>query len=338
MKVLITGAGGVLGRYVVRKFIECGFEVRGFDLFPPPDIFQEIPWIVGDIRDKEKVERATEGISCVVHLAGRMPQWERKMKREGLYAVNVEGTKNLVTASIKNGVRYFLFASTVEIFGPQKRYPLREEDEPLFTGEYSRQKYECERILTEVCNKTSLRGISLRLPMIFGEGFYHERAITTLFDLVHKGLPILLFCDPEIPFTSVHGEDAGSAFVLALKARIQDEGKGKWEPHEVFTIAGEDLWTTEELFLRFVERVGSRSRIIKVPLPLVRLGVKIAVHLPFSLPFLYTPAELIPFALTGAFYSIEKAKEKLDSNQNIVLSNLWKSVTTGISATERSLP
>jgi nucleoside-diphosphate-sugar epimerase len=45
MKVLVTGAGGLLGRYVIRKLISYGFEVKGFDLFPPPYEFSKIDWI-----------------------------------------------------------------------------------------------------------------------------------------------------------------------------------------------------------------------------------------------------------------------------------------------------
>jgi len=49
MKILATGGGGLLGRYVIKKLISYGFEVKGFDLFPPPHEFSKIDWIQGDI-------------------------------------------------------------------------------------------------------------------------------------------------------------------------------------------------------------------------------------------------------------------------------------------------
>jgi nucleoside-diphosphate-sugar epimerase len=42
MKVLVTGASGLLGRYIIKKLISYGFEVKGFDLFPPPHEFSNL--------------------------------------------------------------------------------------------------------------------------------------------------------------------------------------------------------------------------------------------------------------------------------------------------------
>jgi len=89
MKVLVTGAGGLLGRYVIKKLISYGFEVKGFDLFPPPHEFSKIDWIQGDIRDSNQVNDAIKGVDAVFHLAGRMPQWEKRLGEKNLYDINV---------------------------------------------------------------------------------------------------------------------------------------------------------------------------------------------------------------------------------------------------------
>jgi nucleoside-diphosphate-sugar epimerase len=103
-------------------------------------------------------------------------------EKKNLYDINVNGTKNVIQSCISHNVRFIVFASTTEIFGPQKKYPLSEEDTPAFTGAYSRHKFECERLLDKACSQNKIFAISLRLPMIFGEGFYHERSITFIFD------------------------------------------------------------------------------------------------------------------------------------------------------------
>jgi len=84
MKILATGAGGLLGRYVIKKLISYGFEVKGFDLFPPPHEFSKIDWIQGDIRDSNKVNDAVKGVDAVFHLAGRMPPMGKKTRRKEL--------------------------------------------------------------------------------------------------------------------------------------------------------------------------------------------------------------------------------------------------------------
>ena len=311
MKILATGAGGLLGRYVIKKLISYGFEVKGFDLFPPPHEFSKIDWIQGDIRDSNKVNDAVKGVDAVFHLAGRMPQWEKRLGENNLYDINVNGTKNVIQSCLSHKVRFIVFASTTEIFGPQKKYPLSEEDTPIFTGAYSRHKFECERLLDKACSQNKIFAISLRLPMIFGEGFYHERSITFIFDLVRLGLPLFLFCDPKIPFTCVHAEDAAEAFILSLKTlEKMSETNKTGKNHDVFNISSEIAPPVIDVFDSFIKKVKSKTKIIKVPLPIVKLGIIVAIKLPF-IPLFHTPQELIPFALTGAHYSIKKAKEIL---------------------------
>ena len=84
MKVLVTGASGLLGRYIIKKLISYGFEVKGFDLFPPPHEFSKIDWIQGDIRDSNKVNDAVKGVDAVFYLAGRMPPMGKKTWRKKL--------------------------------------------------------------------------------------------------------------------------------------------------------------------------------------------------------------------------------------------------------------
>jgi Nucleoside-diphosphate-sugar epimerases len=84
MKILATGGGGLLGRYVIRKLISYGFEVKGFDLFPPPHEFSKIDWVQGDIRDSNKVDDAVKGVDAVFHLAGRDAPMGKKTRRKEL--------------------------------------------------------------------------------------------------------------------------------------------------------------------------------------------------------------------------------------------------------------
>ncbi len=60
MKILATRAGGHLGRYVIKKLISYGFEVKGFDLFPPPHEFSKIDWIHRKISFQERKKQGLD--------------------------------------------------------------------------------------------------------------------------------------------------------------------------------------------------------------------------------------------------------------------------------------
>ncbi|GBD03025.1 3 beta-hydroxysteroid dehydrogenase/Delta 5--_4-isomerase [bacterium HR19] len=302
---LVTGARGVLGRVLTLKLLRKGLRVRTLDLFYEPSFPKEVEQIIGDIRDPETCSRAVYGVEVVHHLAARMPQWGI-LGEKTLYEINVIGTKNLLSASIKAGVRRFVFASTAEIYGAQEKYPLYEDDEKLFTGTYSRNKWECEQMLFSYDKKGLIEGVALRMPMIFGPGFYHERSILLLFDLVRLNLPVVLTANGNAPFSCVHVEDASDAFVLSAD---NPEARGK-----AFNIATRTAPPISEVIRKFIRQVGSRSVLIPFPLPLLRFAIRVLLLLSRFLPFVYTPSELIPFALTGGWYSIERAQKILGYN------------------------
>jgi nucleoside-diphosphate-sugar epimerase len=154
MKVLVTGGSGVLGRALISKLLEQGREVIVYDLKPPPQVHPKLVFIEGDVRDKQKVTKACKGCEIVFHLAAKMPQ--ARLSEEGFYDINVRGTLNVADACVKNKVRRLVFASTTEIYGPQEiSTPLDEEAPKLFTGPYSRNKWECEKRLLEYWKKYS---------------------------------------------------------------------------------------------------------------------------------------------------------------------------------------
>lgn len=299
---LVTGARGVLGRAVTARLLSQGIQVRTLDLFPEPSFPGEVEQVLGDIRDPLACERAVAGVEVVHHLAARMPQWGR-LGEKVLREINVVGTSNLLKASIRAGVRRFVFASSIEIYGAQEKYPLTEEDEKAFTGIYSRHKWECEELLFALDREGKIEGVALRMPMIFGPGFYHERSLLLLFDLVRWHLPVLLTANRRAPFACVHSEDAAEAFLLAATV---PEARGK-----AFNIATETAPPIEEVLKEFCHSVGSHSFLIPFPLPLLRLIIGILLRLSHFLPFLSTPTELIPFALTGGSYSIARAQKIL---------------------------
>lgn len=156
MKVLLTGAFGNIGSHVLTELVRRGHDVRCLALATPEDrkranAFHGIETIWGDIRDYQTVEAAVAGVDVVVHLAAVIPP-ASELDVAGAAKVNVEGTRNVVTAALaQSGPPKVLFASTFDVHGrTMDRKPPRRVDDPLeATDGYTAQKIEAERIVRE---------------------------------------------------------------------------------------------------------------------------------------------------------------------------------------------
>jgi nucleoside-diphosphate-sugar epimerase len=114
MKVLVTGAGGFIGAYLLKKLLAAGHKVRGLAL-DEPDAARirsagHVDVAFGDITDIEPLRAAAQGADAVIHAAARVSDWGTWPQFE---AVTVRGTQNMLQAAAEAGVgRFLLFSST----------------------------------------------------------------------------------------------------------------------------------------------------------------------------------------------------------------------------------
>lgn len=295
---LITGGSGVLGRALMRELLDQGREVAILDLKEPPGGAPPgAMFIRGSVLDREAVGRAMKGAEVVYHLAASMPQ--APLTPRGFWEVNVGGTINVAEAAAVAGARRLVFASTIEVYGlyyPHE-FPVCEEGEKRFTGVYSRNKWECEGRLLEWRKRTGLEVVFPRMPMIFGPGFYHEPSMMLLFRLIRRGLPVPVTAAPDAPWACVASLDAAYGLRLCGEARGADG--------EAVNLAAPDAPPCQDALRELIRRVGSRSRVVLVPLAITERFVDLIERYERWSP---TPAELVRFALVGGEYSIDKAR------------------------------
>lgn len=297
---LITGGSGVLGRALAQALLAQGRQVRIFDLKEPPAELQgQVEFFRGSILDPEAVRQAAAGAEVVHHLAASLPQ--ARLSAQGFWEINVGGTLNAAQGAQQAGARRLVFASTIEIYGVHypHEFPVTEDSERRFTGVYSRNKWECEERLLEFQARTGLEVCFLRMPMIFGPGFYHEPSMILLFRLIRRGWPVPIAADPQAPWASVSAADAAQGFVLAAQKR---EAVG-----QAFNLAAAEAPPCRELVQQLIGAVGSRSRPLVLPKRLLETGINLIERWELG----PTPAELVRFALTGGVYSIDKAHKLL---------------------------
>jgi len=133
MNVLVTGASGRIGRYVVQKLAKAGHDVVAVDIVPPS---QKDAWrfLLVDLTDAGQVYQALSWAKAeaVVHLgawanAGRVPNTRT-------YGENVQSTFNVFQASADLGVQRVIFASSAQVYGLSAYPPLYlplDEEHPL---------------------------------------------------------------------------------------------------------------------------------------------------------------------------------------------------------------
>lgn len=139
---LITGGSGFLGINLCRYLLAHGHRVRSLDIAPfdYPER-SAIEAIVGDVRDREAVERAMEDAEIVVHAAAALPL----SRPEDVFSTDVRGTLIVLQSAFSQGVSRVIFPSSTSVYGIPNHHPLFEEDRLEGVGPYGEAKIAAER-------------------------------------------------------------------------------------------------------------------------------------------------------------------------------------------------
>lgn len=201
MKVLITGATGLVGSAVARKFLSENHEVfalarPGADRRLLAVDHPKLNWVEGDILDILSLEKAIEQVDYVVHTAAVVSFVPRDRKM--MYKVNAEGTANVVNVCLKYKTQKLVHVSSIAAIGrPDKRKQAgahalvlneeqRWEDSPE-NSEYAKTKHMAE---LEVWRGIAegLSAVIVNPTLILGEGDW-EKSSTQIFRYVYREKP-----------------------------------------------------------------------------------------------------------------------------------------------------
>ena len=116
MKILIIGGSGFIGTEFTSVLLKSGHSVSILDL-RQSKAYPEL-CTIGDIRDLDKVRQATVDVDIVYNLAAEHADNVEPVSL--YYEVNVEGSKNVITAALENGVKRLVYTSTAALYGLDK--------------------------------------------------------------------------------------------------------------------------------------------------------------------------------------------------------------------------
>lgn len=173
-KFLVTGGAGFIGSNLVKELLETGHFVRVLDNFSSgkrenlKKFEKDIDLIEGDIRSYHIVQQAVKGIEVVLHQAA-LPSVPRSIKDPiTTNDVNVNGTLNILEASVGSGVRRVVYASSSSVYGDNPELPKHEKMLPNPLSPYAVSKLAGEKYCSVFSQIFGLETIALRYFNVFG--------------------------------------------------------------------------------------------------------------------------------------------------------------------------
>ena len=267
--VLITGAGGFIGRALCAKILAKGWQVRGTlrsesDANRLPDGVETVP--IRSIDSDTKWDDALAGIDTVVHLAARVHVMDDVSSDQlaEYRKVNVEGTKCLAVEAANAGIKRFIYISSIKVNGEGRAAAYTEDDEVSPQDDYGVSKWEAEQELHKIADKTDLETVILRPPLVYGPGV--KANFLRLVKLIKIGIPI--------PFGCIINRRSliyiGNLIDTIITCMTNSNAAGK----TYLVSDGEDV-STPELIRRIGVASERRTLLLPVPVWIIKIAGKI---------------------------------------------------------------
>jgi UDP-glucose 4-epimerase len=202
-KILVTGGAGFIGSHLVDRLardpenrVIVLDSLRRGAVANLEQSLARIRFVEGDIRDRELVERSTEGIEVVYHLAAQSNVLGAVADLEYSFSTNVLGTFEILRAAARSGVRQLIFTSSREVYGDPIDVPVPETAPICPKNAYGASKAAGE-IYCRVLASPTFKTVILRLANVYGPRDF-DRVIPIFAGQALSGLPLTLFGGQQI--------------------------------------------------------------------------------------------------------------------------------------------
>ena len=258
MNLLITGGSGYFGTVLTDLALARGDRVRIFDVNPPAPREGAVEYANGDVRDRDALRAACEGIDAVLHNVAQVPL---ARDRELFWSVNVLGTANLLVAARDAGVAKVVHTSSSAVFGIPESNPVTEDSPCRPLEAYGRAKLQAEVLCREAVD-AGLDVTIVRPRTILGHGRLGIMAI--LFEFVAEGAPVFVLGGGGNRYQFVHASDLADACLRAA---------GREKP-AVYNVGTTEFGTMRETLQALVDHAATGSRVRSLPTGPARAGMR----------------------------------------------------------------
>ncbi|MFL5321474.1 MAG: NAD-dependent epimerase/dehydratase family protein [Myxococcaceae bacterium] len=217
MKVLVTGATGFLGIHLIERLLKAGHQVKALARSKPshPALFRT-EFIQGDLKERDAVRKAIDGVDAIFHLAG-LVSFKAKDGRK-MYELHVDATRELLRDVRESGQKpRFILASTSGAIAVSKdeRVGTEADDYPIETvgkWPYYLSKIYEEKLTLEFCRKHEIPLVVLNPSLLMGPGDERLSSTWTVLKFLNREIPAM----PGGGISFVDVRDVADAFVQAL--------------------------------------------------------------------------------------------------------------------------
>ena len=188
--VVVTGAGGFIGRAVVDAFLRRDWAVRALVGAPGQQV-GELPDNVelfrAEITDATAVTALVDGADAVVHLAGQASVRASFDAPSDYSNVHVSGTATVLEACRRNKVKRLVYISSAEVYGRPQSTPVGEDHPLQARSPYAAAKIGAERFVESFVYAFQMEAIVLRPFSIYGPGLASQSLIGTILEQSRNG-------------------------------------------------------------------------------------------------------------------------------------------------------
>lgn len=244
--ILVTGGTGFVGGHLIRRLREKNFPVRALVRAPEkagPLRKLGVEVVKGDVSDRGSLDAAAAGVERVVHLVGII----QEAPGQTFTGIHVEGTRNVVAAAKKAGVRHFFHQSALGT-------------RPKAASEYHRTKWEAEELVRE----SGIPYTILRPSLIYGPG-----------DKFTIRLSDMLRLSPVLPVIGSGTAKVQPIYIDDVVSCIEKAVTGDAHLNEIYEIGGPEQLTYEEVTKAIAQAMGIRRPKVNVPMLFMKPMAKV---------------------------------------------------------------
>lgn len=257
MKLLVTGANGFVGNHLCRALSKRDVSVLAISRSIPNHEYNNITYSNKSLTESADWAESLKGIDVVIHLAGRahVMQEESQDSYSAYAKINIDVTKNLAKQAAMQGVKRFIFLSSIKVNGESTQInPFTENDLPAPEDDYGKTKYEAEIALKEIARSTGIEIVIVRPPLVYGPGV--KANFQKLITLCKLSVPL--------PLGAVKNKRS-LIYVGNLVSFIQTCITSTNAANQTFLISdGQDISTT--VLIKFIKQALKKKDLL-IPIP-----------------------------------------------------------------------
>lgn len=253
-KIILTGSSGFVGRKI-KNFIPK----EKLILVGRRNLDEEYSFFLSDLDESSQYGDIMKDVSCIIHCAARA-----HVMHEGhdnpyclYHKINVDGTLNLARQAAVNGVKRFIYISSIKVNGESTiiNSPFTEKDIPAPEDAYGTSKLAAENSLRDLAIETDMEVVIIRPPLVYGPGV--KANFAAMMNLASKNLPL--------PLGAINNKRSMVALdnLVDLIVSCIDHPKAA---NQIFLVSDDHDISTTELLEMMIRGTGKTPRLLPVPM------------------------------------------------------------------------